>query len=377
MAHKSLKIISHIYNKKSKRMNSIKIFFNLIVTILILSACTKSIDFEGKITTPKVVVHSFINPDSVVSAYVSLSAFFLSDTLLFKQVYNADVSLYINGKFKEKMNRVYSSRAAKYKGTYQPAISDRVKIVVKVPEMDEVYAETAIIKAPLIEAVDTTVSIIDFSHYIESNNDTIAVGYQCNVNLKIKFTNRAEEKNFYRLIVMKRFYEYKPITVWDNSLRNWKWALNEITTDYYGQLKFTDPVNGNITNLNPLEEVSAITGESIDAAETYNVFSDELINGKSYTLNCTATNVSIMKRYPGYEKDTEKGKHYGYQGEKTEVFVSLQSISEEYYYYLKTRGASGKDDFFSEPVQILSNIKGGIGFMGAYTTSNVFSFMIE
>ena len=68
-----------------------------------------------------------------------------------------------------------------------------------------------------------------------------------------------------------------------------------------------------------------------------------------------------------------------YEGQmyNSEVFVSLQSISEEYYYYLKSRGASGKDDFYSEPVQILSNIKGGIGFMGAYSTSNVFRFMIE
>ena len=358
-------------------MKSIKIFSNLIVVILILSACTKSIDFEGEITAPKVVVHSFINPDSVVSAYVSLSAFFLSDTLQFKQVYNADVSHYVNGGSKEQMNRVYSSRAAKYKGTYQPAIGDIVKIVVKVPEMGEVSAESGFIKAPHIEAVDTTVRIIYLLHSIGPNNDTIAVEYSCNVNLKIKFTDRAEEKNFYRLIVMKRYYGYEPNAVWDYSIIGWKWSLIETTADYYSQLKFTDPVSGNSTSLNPLEEVSSITGESIDAAETYNVFSDELINGKSYTLNCTATNVLFKKRYPRYEKDTEKGRQYGYQSEKTEVFVSLQSISEEYYYYLKSRGASGKDDFYSEPVQIFSNIKGGIGFMGAYTTSNVFRFMIE
>lgn len=167
-------------------MKSIKIFSNLIVVILILSACTKSIDFEGEITAPKVVVHSFINPDSVVSAYVSLSTFFLSDTLQFKQVYNADVSLYVNGGFKEKMNRVYSSRAAKYKGTYQPAIGDIVKIVVKVPEMGEVSAESGFIKAPHIEAVDTTVRIIYLLHSIGPNNDTIAV----EIFMQCKFKNK-------------------------------------------------------------------------------------------------------------------------------------------------------------------------------------------
>ena len=176
--HNRLKTISDIYHRKSKLMKSKKILSNLIVVILILSACTKSIDFEGEITAPKVVVHSFINPDSVVSAYVSLSTFFLNDTLQFKQVYNADVSLYVNGEFREKMNRVNSSRAGKYKGTYQPSIGDRVKIVVKVPEMGEVSAESGFIKAPLIETVDTTVRIIDFLHSIGYNYDTIAVDYQ-------------------------------------------------------------------------------------------------------------------------------------------------------------------------------------------------------
>ncbi len=121
-------IISHLTGFKSlldveifitnlERMKLLKFLFSLIFLGIILSACTTNIEFSGEVTAPKVVVHSFVSPDSVVSAYVSLSTFFLSDTLKYKHPYDADVSLYVNGEFKEKLKRVYERFEAKFRGS--------------------------------------------------------------------------------------------------------------------------------------------------------------------------------------------------------------------------------------------------------------------
>jgi hypothetical protein len=49
--------------------------------------------------------------------------------------------------------------------------------------------------------------------------------------------------------------------------------------------------------------------------------------------------------------------------------VTLQSLSPSYYMYLKTREANSDSDLFTEPVQIYTNIKGGIGIFGSYSNS--------
>ena len=115
------------------------------------------------------------------------------------------------------------------------------------------------------------------------------------------------------------------------------------------------------------------------AAETYNVFTDELINGKTYTLDFSSPKVFFQRRTPKYSLDTELGKQISLSPnpEKVELLVTLQSIDEEYYYYLKSRGASKVNDYFSEPTQILGNINGGIGYMAGYTSSNVIRFELK
>ncbi|HPH57343.1 MAG TPA: DUF4249 family protein, partial [Bacteroidales bacterium] len=63
-----------------------------------------------------------------------------------------------------------------------------------------------------------------------------------------------------------------------------------------------------------------------------------------------------------------------YQGElpnsTTSIQVQLQNISPSYYLYLKTFSEySNSIDFFSEPIQVFSNVSGGIGIFGAYSSN--------
>lgn len=342
-------------------MRLIKILSSIHIIFFVFTSCQKNIEFNDEISKPMVVVHSFLSPDSVVSAHVSLSRFFLNDTIHFQDINNADVDVIVNGALKYKMSRISDGQ---YRGTFKPAIGDVVKLLVKVPNMNDVSSETSFEKPPVIISVDTTKINQSIYYTVLENKDTLSSESLFNIYYTLKFSDSGKEKNYYRLIVRRREHSYR---------FEWGEPVEKIYEAYY--FNFTDVVSGNYTNNSPI--TGSITGENTDASSSnkYNVFSDELFNGKTYSLTFN-TNYSLFKRYSKYSLDSEF-KLNGGAAEKIEVFISLQSISKDYYYYLKSRSASGGDDFFSEPIQIKNNIVGGIGFLGSYTSSNVVQFDLK
>jgi hypothetical protein len=116
------------------------------------------------------------------------------------------------------------------------------------------------------------------------------------------------------------------------------------------------------------------------------LFNDDLFDGKEYKLkiktNNYYSNITIGENPddPGKEviveynwKENGYEKIYGPEVISMAIHVELQSLSYSHYMYLKTLGASrdmdGFMEFFAEPVQIYSNIKGGIGILGSYSNS--------
>ena len=73
-----------------------KTFLTILAVSFIAISCEKDVEFKEEITNPLVVVNSFITPDSIIAANVSLSRFFLSDTTAFRNINNAEVNLWVN-----------------------------------------------------------------------------------------------------------------------------------------------------------------------------------------------------------------------------------------------------------------------------------------
>lgn len=91
--------------------------------------------------------------------------------------------------------------------------------------------------------------------------------------------------------------------------------------------------------------------------DVYTIFSDELIDGKAHTIT-----VSSAKAHNTYFVPTDT------TNVLMTVSIDLQSIDESYYLYLKSLKALDiADPFMSEPVQIFTNIHGGLGIAGART----------
>jgi hypothetical protein len=313
-----------------------------LLSVLFLNSCEKVIEFNGIVTDPLVVVNSIVTPDLVVSAQVSMSRFFLSDSTTYNFVSNATVSLIVNGKQKE--NLKYTSKGT-YVGTYKPVIGDSIQMLVQTPGENNVSCGTVIepkSNIPSQSPVDTSrvlngtiTPIVSVTAPANGNPGSIdTIGYAIGRTLKfvLKFTDNPAVQNYYRLVLQTRTYT----------------SATAYSSDY--NFSFDDIVAGDTKD--------AVGAPTSLISNKYNVFTDDLFNEKQYPLSFSIPD-NINVYYPGYAKAKPK----------KEVYINLQSISKSYYLYLQTRAAIKINTFFAEPVQVFSNVDGGIGIMGSYTSN--------
>ncbi len=319
-------------------MKSIKIYLSLIISIVLFASCEKDVAFKGSMTKSVLVVNSFVSPDSAVSAYVSESKFFLEDENTIMGIENATISVYVNGAFKEKMTHIDTGN---YKSTYIPNIGEIIKLVVTVPSKTDVSCEDKVLNRPEFISIDTTITASHYYYGLYGREiinkdgsrgyvyDTISKQTYSDYEFKIKMKDNGDEKNYYRLAALRKF------------------------TDKDGTIHYADPyISGNVDpaaySSNPLQ--------TVDDSNTFCVFSDDIINGKEYTLKFKLSESTTKHYNPSYKS-------------KTEIIFALQQISKDFYLYLRTRAVANEDNVFSEPVQIHTNIKNGLGVFGSYSSS--------
>jgi len=312
------------------------LILSIILFVFFFTSCEKVIEFNGTVTNPMVVVNSIISPDSVVKAQVSLSRFFLSSQDTFTMVDNGTVTLFVNGIQKELLTHTASGT---YAGTYyKPIAGDSIRLVVQTPGMNTVSCGTSIIPKTTIISIDTmhvfTDSTTPITVFDSISGTTTKIGNSIGRNLKfvLKFTDNPTVQNYYRLVVLTKTHTSKGTT-----------------SDY--SFSFDDIVSGN-TNKNSVGPPTSLTSNK------FNVFSDDLFNGKTYPLTFSIPDNVNVYTIAGAPVVIRK-----------DITITLQSISQSYYLYLQTRAAIKTNTFFAEPVQIYSNVDGGMGVLGSYTSS--------
>jgi hypothetical protein len=327
-------------------MNSSFKHITFLFFVLFFSSCEKVIEFNGEVTDPMVVVNSIVTPDLVVSAQVSLSRFFLSDSTTYSFINNATVSLIVNGKQKENLR--FNSKGT-YVGTYKPLIGDSLQLNVQAPNENSVSCGTSIkSQSAIISPIDTSrvysgvktplTDIILPTSGHPGGLDTIGTRYGRTLKFVLKFKDTPVIQNYYRLVVQTRTY-----------------TTSGYNSDY--SFSFDDIVSGNA----PKDAVGPPTSLT---SNTFNIFTDDSFNGKEYSLAFSIQDDRYVY-YPGHYKTIPK----------KEVYINLQSISKSYYLYLQTRASIKINSFFAEPVQVFNNVDGGIGIMGSYT-SNIIKIVL-
>ncbi len=331
---------------------------NIFITLAFLGlfACNTEIDFEGEITSSMLVINSFITPDSVIKVHVSKSKFFLKDDNQFDVVDNATVNLWVNNIQKETLIKQGNGY---YISNYKPMIGDIIKITAKNAIFSEVDCSVEIMDSTTILSFDTIRNLINESLIINYNSDKYGkmvvdtVGKYKNekLDIVIQFQDNPQISNYYRMVATRRMY-FDDGKFFDE---NFYLSSDDIV---FGDNSTTSIIGENGNNSSFLE------------------FSDEYFSGQKYAVRFYSY-LNGMEYFAGKEPKKDDGGTVGtVKIIKTDLILNLQTISKSYYLFLKSISAnSSVIEFFSEPVQIHSNVNGGIGILGSYTSS-FFKFQI-
>jgi len=312
----------------------------LFLMLCALFACETEIPFDGTVTDEVLVVNCLACSDSVLQANISVSRFFLEDDGEFPTVTNATVALYVNGAFVENLT---NSGLGLYKSNFKPVEGDTVRLTVSASGYEPVWAEVGFPIATKGFQIDSTITKTDTTALVESSGgygyevklDTVGVTYSYTHKYQIRFSDPPQESNFYRLIV-----------------REANTYLGYTNQNYLNN--FDDIVFG--TKKDNLEGI--FTESEYDQ---YNIFSDELIDGKTHTITLNYDqSFNYYYNRPEYKDPTGKLER--------SITIDLQTISKSYYLYLKSlKALAMADPFMSEPVQVYTNVQGGLGIMGSRT----------
>lgn len=333
---------------------------SIISLFIIFTACIDEIKLKEDYTNKKLVVSSFItNGENItVNLYQNKPINSKYEPALNKK---AKVVLYENGIEKETLdpfviynyNSDYVNQIQTVDSTYKYVskntkikTGNTYKIVIECEGYETITAETTVTSMIPISSFDSLIVRKERNGYQYTED-----------NFKLSFTDPANETNYYRVVVLDLYAQKNFITLGSDT-------IEYINMDYYSKsvdLRSTDPL---LTNENK-DANSYVFGE-LD--NRYGIFSDEMINGKTYELSFIAQFQNSSSNKIDYEA-----------GEFRIVKLVLQSINADMYYFLKSIDAQEYSDYmmFTEPVSIYSNIENGFGVFGSYLNSEIELFYGE
>jgi len=286
----------------------------LVELIFIFSSCEKEISPHFMDGDRKIVLNSIINPDSLISVYLSESIFpdesFFSPSLNtggYKTIEGAKVELYDNDSL---LGLLQYIGAGKYISGFKPKTNQDYSLKVTADKFPQAKAKTNLpIKIPI-----DSVRLI-------SENENENVFYK--LNIRLFFNDLPDVKNYYYLVVLYNNTKFNTFNFWGKRI-----------------FKSNDPV----------------FLKHIDQKQYY-IFDDELFDGEEYGLSLQLT----TNIYDGLSSDTI---HYHFY---------LCSINYDLYNYLKsynkvvlTTDSDHNPIPLSEPVNFYNNIENGFGIFGGY-----------
>jgi len=319
-----------------KTMEKILFAISIICFAAIASSCERTVTLDLPEHDSKLVVNSIFSNDSIWKLSVSQSTGIL-DNDDFGFMDNAEVTIYQDGNFLETLSletietTVYDYTTGQeenvqlhYYTSENVATTNHEYSVEVAVEGFETASATATLPTP-IEISEVTVENL-FVDIEEADG-------QQEGSLSITFDD-PEGENFYELKVWAAFeYTYSDY-VFNDSINDY--ITQEVTEDVYYSMYLE-------TNDLALSNDASKSGTSL-------LFTDEFFEGNTKVLELQA-----------YDIIPSDGN----------ILVELRSISKEVYLYNSSYNNQrwSRDDPFSEPIFVYSNIENGFGIFGAYHTT--------
>lgn len=294
-------------------MNAMKnkiIIFSLLLSLGFLFACEKTEKLEDfPLYPPKLVLNSFLNPDSTVSIHLSKSLSVLDNADL-KNIDDGTIKLYENGSQIATLNT--SDGDGNYRYNYNPKIGASYSVEASAPSLSNISSTTLIPSPVSIDKFDAE----------DLNSNEWSHPYKFSITIK----DPPGKKNYY---MFKVFYSLIDMQVIGSDTLYYE-------DDYHYSTYLTSSNNPAVDDV--------FGGNAF--------FTDDFFDGKTYTMDA---NVEYLGAY----------------AYKIKFLVKLYSLSEANYKYRLSFGKyiDSRDNPFAEPVQVYNNIKGGYGIFGGEVVS--------
>lgn len=325
-----------------------------ILTASVVVASCKSdryIDISDLNEPDKVVINCFPTTNGYTEVFVSKSRKRTEeDTGVFNKPNVVSLGYDVNGK-RQSVRRLEGKRVF-YATDYKQETGDRVRVTVQAEEMPGVWAETTIPEAVPIEKISAEVK---------------GTGMYKTNQLAITLKDPAGEGNHYAVQVVENFitkcsYEYdKEGGVIKTDKPDTLSFLCNVETQY-------EPLLSGMNFANLL-----LNEGSMNFLHRFYIFSDESIDGKTYTMN-----LRINANFSGIPIYRNEGKYYNTDIKEEDVtrhsfFVTLFSITPEFYNFMKSLNDLYDNELgeagISVMMPIYTNVNGGLGIVAGYNTS--------
>ncbi|WP_165690242.1 DUF4249 domain-containing protein [Elizabethkingia bruuniana] len=288
-------------------------FFSLLVLTIFIS-CEKSIEIALPQDKPMPVMNSLIESGAPVYVNLSYSKPITEPKGDYPVINDAEVSLFVNDVFIEKLAGTTTGGAFYYRSAYKPAPGEKIKIEATISGFTTLEGETVVPQKPEIIS----------NGFLQEQKDAFGnTTYRINILLK----DVASASNFYQLRIFK--------------------------ADDKDSFNRADPMPFVITNLKT--EGGGIFDDFTEEEPYHSkYFNDASFNGQTFELNI--------------KKDSHEP--------LSKIAVELSVLSEDTYKYFKSIQMQGlrNDDPLFEKTKVFSNIKNGLGIVGS---ANVSLVMVE
>lgn len=284
-------------------------------------SCEKSLDFRLEEKGGRLVMFSFLTPDSSFNVHLSKSVSHNSVDD-FERIYDGNITVYRNGKIVDDFIFPFDKTWA-YLDDVVISEGDTFRIEAYDSGGQSISAETRVPYAVPVTISDTTTIERE-----QNGNGTMPM-LQC----KLTIPDTEGVSDYYQLLV---FEELCVVTAGDS-------VCKRTEIDY----SKTDPVF----------YVRDQEGSLIGGLDFGGCFSDHLFDGENYALT-----IYLPVQYVTAPASS---------GMYRKIFFLLLSHTRQYYDYYRSRTVAeyGYELPLLDPIRIYSNVEGGLGLVSAYSIS--------
>ena len=322
------------------------LFIYMALAILSLSSCKDDFDIDKIQSTPKLILYCMptVGDTTLIHLTRSLPVNHKGSIM---PVTTAHIDYTVNGKAAEVINMGDGS----YKAVAHQKVGDRVGIAAETDSLPAVSASTTILDA--IEIDTPTIRRIHlYSNYDEQAEDF----YQ----IAATFTDPKATKDYYAVQVVSATITHRGDIYTGNGDEDYPRHTDETDTTEMVRRIYLDsePL------LSGLGQIDYDFGYDDNDYEHFYVFTDDDINGKTYTLHLN------VWYEPGQETVKLPDGSMSSQLVSPYYRVILYHITPEFYHFIHSIGSIDNNDLakagLSNIAPSYGNVKGGIGMTAGY-----------